>query len=252
MILDSISDFLNKDIENKLLFKNDYLFPSILISYILFVTWIGPSLMITRKPFKLRGIMVVYNFIEVCVNIYVFKWIFSTTIFYWHARCLLFEDPEYLAIYKKTLPLWWFVLLNKMFELWDTVFIVLRKKWNQLSGLHIIHHSIVCSMAWWFTRNPSRTGFYFFVVLGINIVVHTVLYTYYGLSSIGPHMEKYLWWKKYLTALQIGQFVVDIAYVSFEVLTGCKTVGISEIITFAFITYLLILFLNLYKEKYCK
>ncbi|CAL1300274.1 unnamed protein product [Larinioides sclopetarius] len=252
MLLDSISDFLNKDIENKLLFKNDYLLPSIVICYLLFVTWIGPSLMKNRKPFKLRGIMVVYNFIEVCVNIYVFKWLFSSMVGYWPVRCTSHEDPRFLAVYKKTLPLWWFILLNKMFELWDTVFIVLRKKWNQLSALHIIHHSTVCSLVWWFLRNPSQTGFYFTVILGVNIVVHTVLYTYYGLSSIGPHMEKYLWWKKYLTALQIGQFVFDLSYVAIDHLTGCKTIGIGEILTSVFIIYLLIFFLNLYKNKYCE
>ncbi|GBM45680.1 hypothetical protein AVEN_142189-1, partial [Araneus ventricosus] len=48
-----------------------------------------------------------------------------------------------------------------------------------------------------------REGFYCFILLGINIAVHCVMYTYYGLSSLGPHMAKYLWWKKYLTALQI-------------------------------------------------
>jgi len=29
------------------------------------------------------------------------------------------------------------------------------------------------------------------------------MYTYYGLAAIGPHMQKYLWWKKYLTKLQL-------------------------------------------------
>jgi len=29
------------------------------------------------------------------------------------------------------------------------------------------------------------------------------MYTYYGLSSVGPHMYKYLWWKKYITVLQL-------------------------------------------------
>lgn len=29
------------------------------------------------------------------------------------------------------------------------------------------------------------------------------MYSYYGLAAIGPHMQKYLWWKKYLTSLQL-------------------------------------------------
>jgi len=37
----------------------------------------------------------------------------------------------------------------------------------------------------------------------INSFIHVLMYTYYGLSSLGPHMQKYLWWKKYLTRIQL-------------------------------------------------
>ena len=37
----------------------------------------------------------------------------------------------------------------------------------------------------------------------MNCLVHTVMYGYYGLAAIGPHMQKYLWWKKYLTVMQL-------------------------------------------------
>lgn len=42
----------------------------------------------------------------------------------------------------------------------------------------------------------------FFIGL-INSFVHVIMYSYYGLSAIGPHMQKYLWWKKYITMLQL-------------------------------------------------
>lgn len=29
------------------------------------------------------------------------------------------------------------------------------------------------------------------------------MYSYYLLAALGPHMQKYLWWKKYLTGLQM-------------------------------------------------
>lgn len=37
----------------------------------------------------------------------------------------------------------------------------------------------------------------------VNSGIHVLMYTYYGLSAIGPHMNKYLWWKKYLTMIQL-------------------------------------------------
>lgn len=37
----------------------------------------------------------------------------------------------------------------------------------------------------------------------INSFVHVVMYTYYFLAALGPQMQKYLWWKRYLTRIQI-------------------------------------------------
>ena len=42
-----------------------------------------------------------------------------------------------------------------------------------------------------------------FILLLLNSLVHTFMYAYYGLAAFGPHMQKYLWWKKYLTQLQL-------------------------------------------------
>ncbi|GBM52391.1 hypothetical protein AVEN_160111-1 [Araneus ventricosus] len=103
MLLNSISDFLFIDVENKLLFKNDYLLPSIMIGYIIFATWIGPSLMETFKPFNLQKIMVAYNFFEVAVNAYIFQWIFSAMLECRHTHCLPHDDPRYLSDYKDIL-----------------------------------------------------------------------------------------------------------------------------------------------------
>lgn len=37
----------------------------------------------------------------------------------------------------------------------------------------------------------------------INSFVHIIMYTYYFLSAFGPKMQKYLWWKKHITNLQM-------------------------------------------------
>lgn len=37
----------------------------------------------------------------------------------------------------------------------------------------------------------------------INSMVHVVMYTYYFLSAFGPEVKKYLWWKKYITNMQM-------------------------------------------------
>lgn len=37
----------------------------------------------------------------------------------------------------------------------------------------------------------------------LNTFVHIVMYSYYLFSALGPQFQKYLWWKKYLTTLQM-------------------------------------------------
>lgn len=37
----------------------------------------------------------------------------------------------------------------------------------------------------------------------LNCCVHVVMYTYYALSALGPAYQKYLWWKKYMTTIQL-------------------------------------------------
>lgn len=37
----------------------------------------------------------------------------------------------------------------------------------------------------------------------MNAAIHVLMYLYYGLASCGPKIQKYLWWKKYLTIIQM-------------------------------------------------
>ena len=34
------------------------------------------------------------------------------------------------------------------------------------------------------------------------------MYSYYALSALGPGIQRYLWWKKYLTQIQLVQFAI--------------------------------------------
>lgn len=50
----------------------------------------------------------------------------------------------------------------------------------------------------------------FFALL--NTFVHVVMYFYYMVAAMGPEYQKYIWWKKYLTAFQmVSKLVFTIA-----------------------------------------
>lgn len=91
-------------------------------------------------------------------------------------------------------------LLGKISELLDTVFFVLRKKDNQVTFLHVYHHTLMMLATWLALKyEPTYTT----VFLGtLNSFVHMVMYFYYALSTF-PSISQYLWWKKYITKMQL-------------------------------------------------
>ncbi|KAK7870535.1 hypothetical protein R5R35_002934 [Gryllus longicercus] len=56
----------------------------------------------------------------------------------------------------------------------------------------------------------------------INSFVHVVMYSYYLVAGLGPQYQKYLWWKKYLTLLQLVQFVVVFLHLVQLFFTPCN------------------------------
>lgn len=95
----------------------------------------------------------------------------------------------------------YFYYLMKLVELLDTVFFVLRKKNNQITVLHMFHHMLMPINMWSVTKYVGGGQYNFMIPL--NALIHVVMYTYYFLAALGPGVQKYLWWKKYLTLLQI-------------------------------------------------
>lgn len=91
--------------------------------------------------------------------------------------------------------------LSKITELLDTVFFVLRKNDRQITFLHIYHHCGMMLISWG-TAKYIPGGHGTFVGL-INCFVHIIMYSYYLLAALGPKVQKYLWWKKYITTMQM-------------------------------------------------
>lgn len=91
--------------------------------------------------------------------------------------------------------------MSKNIELLDTIFIIVRQKGSQLSFLHIYHHSTM-SLVWWVGAKFVPGGSALNVAL-VNCVVHVLMYAYYAFATLGQRVRAYLWWKKYLTMLQL-------------------------------------------------
>ncbi|KAG5188596.1 putative microsomal very long chain fatty acid elongase [Tribonema minus] len=139
----------------------------------------------------------------------------------------------------------WLFYISKILDFADTVFIVLRKKWKQLSFLHVYHHTTIF-LFYWLNINVGYDGDIYLTIV-LNGFIHTVMYTYYFVSM---HTDK-IWWKSSLTAMQMVQFVTMISQALYLLTTGCTTY--PPRVTQAYCLYifsLLILFGNFFIKSY--
>ncbi|KAF3698936.1 Elongation of very long chain fatty acids protein 4 [Channa argus] len=214
----------------------------------LIIIWAGPKLMAKRQPVNLKGILIVYNFAMVCLSAYMF---YEFTASSWLARySLLCQPVDYsdspLAM-RMARVCWWFYF-SKVIELSDTIFFILRKKNSQLTFLHVYHHATMV-FNWWAGVKYVAGGQSFLMCL-INSLVHVVMYLYYGLAALGPSMTKYLWWKQYLTSLQLLQFIIVTVHTTSNLFADCDFPDSMNMVVLAYSASLIALFCNFYYHSY--
>lgn len=233
----------------------DYPLKTFLFSavYLSFVKVIGPAWMKNRRPYELRTLMVIYNaFLVVLsgwlfVNFGIYGWF---TTYSWRCEPIDRSSNPYAL---KMVYVCWIFYLSKFFEFADTVFFILRKKDAQINFLHVFHHTIVPITAWYGVAYGP--GGYNTIFCTLNSFVHIWMYLYYGLSALGPSVQKYLWWKKYLTTLQLIQFVGVLLFYTQVYLfpkENCKVHGFLVAISVVQGIIFLFLFLHFYKNSYKK
>ncbi|XP_055592550.1 elongation of very long chain fatty acids protein AAEL008004-like isoform X2 [Uranotaenia lowii] len=163
-----------------------------------------------RKPFQLKNTLIVYNFVQVIFS----AWLFYECLMggwwgHYSFRCQPVDHGTTGLAMRMVHACWWYYF-SKFTEFFDTFFFVMRKKTSQVSTLHVIHHGVMPMSVWFGVKFTPGGHSTFFGLL--NTFVHIVMYSYYLFSALGPQFQKYLWWKKYLTTLQMVQFIAIMAH----------------------------------------
>ncbi|XP_065212872.1 very long chain fatty acid elongase 7-like [Planococcus citri] len=219
----------------------------IALCYILIVTSIGPKLMENRKPYNLKGIIIVYNTFQVVACTILFAWVILSGPTLGCVPLSVTRAEENLD----TARICWWTLLLKLAELLETVFFVMRKKQNQVSALHVYHHVSTFFCTWGCTKIfPSKM-----VTLPImlNCFVHMLMYTYYLLSAFGPSIQdKISKWKKYLTIIQMVQFCILLVHTSQTFLPNCEVPSIYPYVFIPNVFLVFYMFYQFYQEAYLK
>ncbi|KAG7299706.1 hypothetical protein JYU34_016704 [Plutella xylostella] len=219
--------------------------------YLMFVFKWGPAWMKKRQPFNLDKVLIVYNAIQVvlCAYIFVcairFGWGWD---YKWICQPVDYSDTPKAIREASIVQLYY---LTKILDLLDTVFFVLRKKFNQVSFLHVYHHTGMVVLIWAAaTYYPGGHG----TLIGvINCFVHTVMYSYYLLTVAYPEKKNNLWWKKYITQLQILQFFLCVLHMTTIVFKpDCEYPRWISAVFLPQNLFMLILFIDFYIKAYIK
>ncbi|ESO02220.1 hypothetical protein HELRODRAFT_188628 [Helobdella robusta] len=253
----------------------------IVILYLIFVV-AAPRIMEKRPAMDLKKLIIVYNFALVGLSGYMcVEFLLVATLLGYSYSCQP-VDWEYKrdslnmrsvrknlssAIDKGCKIFWnfgnvvkyfgyvminvsWLFFFSKIVELADTVFFILRKKNSQVTFLHVYHHATMI-INWWMAAKYVPIGQSFFVGV-VNSFIHTLMYVYYALAALGPEMQKYLWWKKYMTKLQLIQFVLVVSHTGNNLFyrMDCDYPWLYNTITFYYTWSMLFLFLNFYYQTY--
>ncbi|NXB94011.1 ELOV6 protein, partial [Vidua chalybeata] len=149
-----------------------------------------------RRPFKLRGPLVLWSFSQPwaqCSALLWFSCCFIAAYQIWKQMAFLlltkgFKQPVcILSFYVHPVSKLWMYLfaLSQLVEIGDTLFIVLQKK--KLIFLHWYHHLFTMILCWYsYKMMAAGAGWN----AALNFSIHFVMYFYYAVAAVGirvPH-----------------------------------------------------------------
>ncbi|GBG88886.1 hypothetical protein CBR_g48498 [Chara braunii] len=137
--------------------------------------------------------------------------------------------------------------VSKLYEFVDTLIMLLKRNLWQVSFLHVYHHGTI-SLVWWIMCYRS----YFSAAM--NSWIHVAMYMYYFLAAVlgkdEKKRKKYLFWGKYLTIMQMVQFVLFIVQSVYGIwYPNTYPRGIAKLLFFYSLS-LLVFFGNFYMKKH--
>ncbi|CAD5232117.1 unnamed protein product [Bursaphelenchus xylophilus] len=163
-----------------------------------------------REPMKLTKTLVAWNIFLGLFSIVGFVRTFEEWFY------VIRNDGIYGTICTTFNPegptLFWSIMfaISKIFELGDTVFLVLRKK--PVIFLHYFHHMLVMVIVFSSIAEMSAPSQIFMLM---NYVAHSIMYPYYAIMAAGIRVPRPI--AKCITTVQITQMFLGVYVTSFVV-----------------------------------
>ncbi|KAG6544795.1 hypothetical protein Mapa_013821 [Marchantia paleacea] len=158
-----------------------------------------------EDPLALRCLVIAHNLFLCCLSLFMCVGLIAAARHYgysvWGNYYREREPAMNLLIYV--------FYMSKVYEFMDTAIMLFRRNLRQVTYLHIYHHASI-AMIWWIIcyRFPGADAYF---SAAFNSCIHVAMYLYYLLAATVARDEKrrrkYLFWGKYLTMIQMVQFL---------------------------------------------
>lgn len=142
----------------------------------------------------------------------------------------------------------WIFYMSKVLDFADTVFIILRRKWRQLSFLHVYHHSTIF-LIYWLNLNAGYDGDIYYTV-ALNSSIHFIMYGYYLLRTFNVPVPTFF--KLFVTNMQLIQFVTMVGQAIYLTYNSCAYPPRLVYLYFFYILTMIALFTNFKRATYSK
>ncbi|CAF0937460.1 unnamed protein product [Rotaria sordida] len=223
--------------------------PALTLAFIyLIIVTLGPRYMRHREAFHIPSwVLFTYNMSLVVLSVYMVE---EIIVGMYRRNYNLLCQPLIVSKDKNEMKITnalWLYYFSKAIEFIDTIFMVVRKRFTQITFLHVFHHSTML-LIWWVVMTWIPGGQAWFGPV-FNSVVHVFMYAYYGLSVI-PSLRSKLWWKRYITMFQLIQFVLIFIHTFHAIFTGCNYPLWGSWMLGGYMIIMLILFTNFYIHEY--
>lgn len=231
--------------------------PQVALAVILYLStlFIGREFMKGRKPFKFATLFQIHNLLLSSASGLLLVLMLIEIV------PIVFKNGFFYAICDKrswTPRLETYYIVNYLFKYWelaDTLFLVVKKK--PLAFLHVYHHSATAVLC--YTQLHGGTSISW-TVITLNLLVHVIMYYYYWATAAGYK----IWWKRYVTVMQISQFILDLGLVYFGTINhfaykhnkpcvgDCAGSEFAALQGCAILSSYLVLFISFYRKTYKK
>lgn len=209
------------------------------------MVYFGPKLMKDREEFKIKPYIFTYNLYQCILNIWCVAAmayeVYTNPIFpYPWGNVFVTGAPSFRISF-----LVWVHYNNKFVELLDTLWMVLRKKNDQISFLHCYHH-VLLIWAWFLCCRVQLGGDTYFGSM-VNSFIHIIMYGYYTLALLNVPCP----WKRWITNCQMLQFALVLSHSCYVVYHGTAPIILPLAQGFVMVN-MLVLFSMFYQKKYVK